>query len=428
MNILAIDVGSSSMRGILFSQGNAGPMYSVRTPWEERGGNWIEQKPSRLREGLETICRAAAGEVVDAVSLTAFRSAPTLVDGRGEALCPFIMWRDKRNAAICRELEPVCSDLGRRCGAPLNTVFTGTKLTWLRRNAPSLWAKAHKALVVPDFLLFQMTGEFLTDTTYGSRSLLMDIRTRRWDPELCARFEVEEEKLCPLIPPGSAAGRLTGEFARRTGLPAGIPVISAGGDQQCAALGNGILDAGSVLINSGTGAYILRAAEEPEPGTERMICSVAATPGQYILECVVPACGSVINAWLERNYGDAAPDYGQLNRQLQAGGDRRAREFLEIYGRIAGEIASAFQALPRQGREAARVYLSGGLSGSGVYNAALANALGRTLYRRRNTQSTAVGAYVSAAVALGEFSNSREALEAVHGRGGDAAYGPSSGN
>ena len=74
----------------------------------------------------------------------------------------------------------------------------------------------------------------------------MNIRTRQWDDRLLELFEVEREKLCDLAEPGSVVGALLPEFARQTGLPAGIPVVSGGGDQQCAALGHGVTRAGRV--------------------------------------------------------------------------------------------------------------------------------------------------------------------------------------
>lgn len=150
-----------------------------------------------------------------------------------------IMWLDKRNAEICGELAPMESEIFRVTGARLNTVFSGAKMTWLRRNEPELYRKSYKLMTIADYLAFLLTGQFKTDHTYGSRSLLMDIRTRQWDSEMLDLFQVEKEKLCQLIQPGSVMGCTTRTIREITGIPAGIPLISAGGDQQRAALGPG---------------------------------------------------------------------------------------------------------------------------------------------------------------------------------------------
>ena len=105
------------------------------------------------------------------------------------------------------------------------------------------------------------TGNWITDATYGSRSLLMNLKTREWDDELLGIFEVDREKLCDIAEPGSIVGTVTSEAAEKTGLPEGIPVISAGGDQQSAALGLGVLKEGTMEVSVGTGGYIIAASD-----------------------------------------------------------------------------------------------------------------------------------------------------------------------
>ena len=69
----------------------------------------------------------------------------------------------------------------------------------------------------------------------------MDLRRRQWSAELLELFGVDEKKLCALLPPSTIAGQITKDFAAKTGLPDQIPVVTCGRDQQCAALGQGVL-------------------------------------------------------------------------------------------------------------------------------------------------------------------------------------------
>ena len=87
-----------------------------------------------------------------------------------------------------------------------------------------------------------MTGRFVSDTTYASRTGLFDLRRGCWQSELLRLYEVEEDKLCELKEPGETAGYITEAYAGLSGLRAGIPVLHCGGDQQCAAIGHGILE------------------------------------------------------------------------------------------------------------------------------------------------------------------------------------------
>ena len=176
MNILAIDVGTTSMRGLLFREDGELLFSASRATPLLRAGAFVEQSPILLRSCLIEICRTIvenAGSTVDALSLTTFRSAPALMQENGEALCNFIMWQDTRNKEICEELRDICKDLPARCGAVLSTIHTATKLTWLCRNRPELYHRADRIAVVPDYLLHYITGEWITDYTYASRALLL---------------------------------------------------------------------------------------------------------------------------------------------------------------------------------------------------------------------------------------------------------------
>ena len=166
MNILVIDIGTTSIRGILFdARGEMLDSHSIFTPVKiDPNGQFVEQDPLVYRHALVNICKTIAAEhPVDAVSVTAFRSAPTMVDKEGNALCNFIMWQDTRNAAICKALSSENDFIYRHSGAKVNTVFTASKLTWLKRNAPEVYNKAYKAMIVPDYVVNFMTGEFATD-------------------------------------------------------------------------------------------------------------------------------------------------------------------------------------------------------------------------------------------------------------------------
>ncbi|MCI9120144.1 MAG: hypothetical protein HFG00_01270 [Oscillibacter sp.] len=448
MNCLALDMGTTSMRGILFdAAGTVLTSVSRRTPLCCRG-DWIEQSPQRLTDCLTDICKTVAQAYpVDAVSLTAFRSTPTLVDREGRPLCDFIMWQDTRNREICEELQPFSREIFRRSGAAVNTVFTGPKLTWIRRNRPELYGKAYKAVIAPDYLLWFMTGSLATDRTYGSRTLLMNLSTLEWDEELCRLFALDPEKLCPLIPQGSVTGRITRDFQRLTGIPAGVPVISAGGDQQCGALGLGVLDSRTAMVNSGTGSFILSLTDQPELENPAMICNVSAIPGKYTAEANVFASASALNWLAEQVFPEYGGDLERLNRlaegvppgangvfclpHFQGCGTRdwnpdaraafcglslrntKADLARALYEGLAAEIAKSLAVLPACCQDAETVYLSGGLSNSGVFNRILCGMLNRPLVRYQDPQATAIGAFASAAVTLGWRPGYEEAVRAA---------------
>ncbi|NLD59601.1 MAG: hypothetical protein GX647_08110 [Clostridiales bacterium] len=457
MNILTLDIGTTSMRGMLFGPGGQVlGMESVKTPLLiDKSEGRMEQRPEVYEEGLLAICRSIASrDRVGAISVTAFRSAPTLVDRDGRALRNFIMWQDTRNSDICQRFRHADALVYNTCGASVNTVFTVTKLIWMKENEPELYDRAYKAMIVPDYVIHRMTGEFATDRTYGSRTLLMDIRTLSWSREMCDLFGIGEEKLCELRDQGAVVGRVNRAFSEMTGIAEGTPVVSAGGDQQLGALGLGVMDGRTIEVNSGTGSFVISLTDRPYLENPSVICNVAAIQGMYTQEMNVIASASALD-WLIREYfpeywgehpdypavdsiaektppgangllvvphfqGCGSRDWNPEARAHFAGfslGTRRSDMVRALYEGIAAEIAKSIDMLPETCREATSIAVAGGLSRSQIYNRILCDMTGRTLVRHRNAQATAVGAFVSAAVALGLYPDCRSALEAA--RAGD---------
>jgi len=451
MNILVIDIGTTSIRGILFDP--AGEMvasHGIFTPVKiEKNGQFVEQDPMVYNHAMASICKTIAQDhPVDAVSVTAFRSAPTLVDREGRALCNFIMWQDTRNAAICRGLSEENGFIYRHSGAKVNTVFTASKITWLKQNAPEIYNRAYKAMIVPDYVVNFMTGEFATDYTYGSRTHVMDIHSLEWSQDLCRLFDIDMDKLCELRSQGSVIGYVNAAFSKLTGIREGVPVISAGGDQQCGALGLGVLDSSTIEVNSGTGSFVISLVDDPYLENMNVICNVAAVPGKYTQEMNIIASASALN-WLIREffpeYWGEQPDFEKINRIAEdtpvganglfavphfqgcgsrdwnpesraqfygfSLGTRRSDMVRALYEGIAAEISKSIDVLPEICRSASSIAVAGGLSKSGAYNQILSDMTGRSLVREQNAQATAYGAYISAAVALGVFADHAAALK-----------------
>ena len=321
MNILVIDVGTSSMRGILFTQDGETltqrqQLYQVT--YGEKG--WVWQDASDWENALYGIIREITAETeekgwrVDAIAITSQRSSVIPVDREFKPLCPAIMWQDKRTGDICDSLRDKNDKVFSLCGSRVNPVFSASKMTWIRRELPEVYSKTRTFMVIPDYLIFCMTGEVCTDYTYGSRSLLMNIRKRQWDPELLELFEVDEEKLCRLIEPGSICGYTSGTFRERTGCPEGVPVITAGGDQQCGAIGQGVVKEGILSVTAGTGGFLVAALNEVPSNLEQdVICNVSSVKGQYILESSVLTCCSAFD-WFKREF------YGNCYKALKEDG------------------------------------------------------------------------------------------------------------
>lgn len=466
MNILSLDVGTTSMRGVLFDEsGKVIASRCITIPLVIKDQK-IEQIPSCFSDGITKICKDIRSEFeVDALSITAFRSALCLVDRNGNPLCNFIMWQDTRNKSLCEKFEGEREFVYKKSGTAINTVYTATKLLWLKINEPELYSKAYKAMVVPDFLINFITGEFVTDRTYGSRTHLMNINTLEWDTDLIGLFSIDSRLLCTLIDQGTVAGYVQKSFSETTGISLGTPVVSAGGDQQCGALGLGVMDESSLEINSGTGSFVISLVSSPYLENSSAICNVSAIRGKYILESNILSSASALNWMIGEffpEYGGSNPDFEAIDRivemvpvganglyclpHFQGCGTRdwnplskagfwgftlsstRNDIARSIYEGIADEIAKSVEELPAGCRNASRVYVAGGLSKSRIYNQILCEMLDREIYQYYDIQASAIGAFISAAVHFGLYPDYSSAFKAARHTSDGRLYKPNKKN
>jgi glycerol kinase len=329
--ILTIDIGTSSMRAILYDeQGRAGPSDQRANPPQYHGDGRVEQDPRTWLLLLGQLARSAAEEAkrrslhIACIALTSPRSSVIPVDAAGSAFHPAIMWQDVRTVSLASELASHDALVRSRTGSRISPVMSAIKMLWLRRERPELFSRTFKMLGVHDFALHALTGRFVTDPSVASRTNLLDLETRQWDSELAGIFGVDLARLSELVPPGSVVGGLRADFARDSGLASGTPVVSAGGDQQCAALGLGLFSGDRAVSNNGTGSYLLGHLSAPWVDPEaRTTCSVSALPGAYIVEAALPTSGTLYRWFKENLWNGPSPiedPFGAMNDEAEAAG------------------------------------------------------------------------------------------------------------
>ena len=447
MNVLILDVGTSSMRGTLMDErGRALAQKQIKYQPEFQPGGRVEQDADQWRRALLAIA-AELGKRggIAAIGLTAQRSSLIPVDEQGTPLRRAVMWQDTRNAEIADRLSAHNDRVFAATGSRVNTVYSGTKMAWLRQAEPETYAAADKLAVVADYLVGVMTGRVRTDATYGSRSLLMDLRTRQWDSELLALFGVEREKLCEIVAPGGVIGTTCAAFAAETGLPPGLPVVSCGGDQQCGALGQGVLRDGDLSVNLGTGAYLIAASRGvPEGLKQDVVCNASAVPGEYILESNLLSCCCALDWFMAQFCPDLSYDAlnGVLDRTVPGAGgvlclpDFQGRSMPDWNSRARGVFSGLSLSSTREdclrallegicyeisahiGCMSAYVpveHLScaGGLTRCGGFVQLLSDVTGRAVTVRPDAEATTLGAWMSTVCALGLYSDLSLTWEAV---------------
>lgn len=436
-----IDTGSSSMRGILFDlQGET--LASVQRKYSMNiGADGSALMDAAVFTGcLVDICTAIAREAretgceIRAVSLDSQRSSVLAVDRDIRPLHPILMWYDKRCAPICsgfsREMLKQIYDA---CGMRLTPVSSAPKMLWLKRNLPEIYEGAYKLVGIHDYLLYRLCGNLVTDATCACRSALMDIRSLEWSDALLSLFEIHRDKLCPILRPGSVAGEVTEAFSAMTGLPR-VPVISAGGDQQCCLAGQG-LEEDTVSVNSGSASYLSIPVSAP-CFDDSMEVNLSAYYGDrpWVLEASNMGSGTLYQ-WFNREFYRQGTDMEEINREvaqeppgcdglicfadfagrgcphtdpdargmflgvgLQHGRGAFARAILEG---ICFDLDGCVEHLRFTGAPAKRIRSTGGLTRFGTFNQMLSDITGMEVTVSAQSETTAVGALRIGLRALG---------------------------
>ncbi len=254
----------------------------------------IYPRPGEVEHDPEAIWASVTGALGDALlgidtgriaalGITNQRETTLLWEREGgRPVANAIVWQDRRTAPFCAALKAAGHEpaVRERTGLVLDPYFSATKLRWLLDNVSGLRARAEAGEIafgtVDSFLIWRLTGgrTHATDVTNASRTLLCDLRTRRFSDELCALFGVPPA-LLPEVRP--SAGKL-GETRGVPGLPDGIPITGVAGDQQAALYGQDCTEPGDAKCTFGTGAFLLmNVGKEPRASTHGLLTTVAWT-------------------------------------------------------------------------------------------------------------------------------------------------------
>ncbi len=270
--VIGCDIGSQGLKVVLLSLdgellGEAGAAYDVDYPrptWAEQPAQaWLDALPRAIRQ-----LRAATGfapEQVRALGLDAQVDGVVAINAAGQPLRPAIIWMDRRAVSQC-ETAAQATDLPalfRRSGLNLDASHVAPKIRWLAENEPALYEATQYFLLPGSYVAHHLTGELGVDFANASSTLLLDVTTRAWSPELCQLFSIPPERLAPLRPATDVLGGLRASLAEALGLPAGLPVTVGTGDEHAACVGAGVVRAGLVCDIAGTAEPVCASAVQP---------------------------------------------------------------------------------------------------------------------------------------------------------------------
>ncbi len=270
--LLGIDVGTGGTRAIVI--GKDGTVISSASTdhaaIQSEHFGWAEQDPAdwwhaAQRAIQDVLATLGASDAIEAIALTGQMHGCVMLDEDGAILRPALIWCDQRTQPECDWLmETVGFErLIELVANPALPNFTLTKLLWVKRHQPEIFARIAHVLCPKDYVRYRLTGVFAMDVHEASGTLLLDVKRRQWSAELAEIAGIPVHWLPKLYESAEICAHISPEGAAATGLRAGLPVAAGAGDQGAGAVGMGILAPGSVSATIGTSGVVFAATSEP---------------------------------------------------------------------------------------------------------------------------------------------------------------------
>ena len=440
--ILALDSGTTSCRAIAFDRrGTVCAVAQAPLGASHPRLGWVEQSAldiCRVQIGAarEAIAQAGGPQRFAAIGIANQRETAVIWDRSSlEPIGPAIVWQCRRTADAVAAIPPDRrAAIQARTGLIPDAYFSGPKFAWLLDRVPDARRRADAgelaAGTVDSWLIARLTDDradgaaHVTDSTNASRTMLWNLQTGQWDPELADWQRMPLQLLPQVRPTASQFG-----IAAAEQLGAEIPIVAAVGDQQASLAALGSREQGAAVATYGTGAFVL--APAPAERSDDLLVTAAADGG-LALEGGVFTAGAAVD-WACNSLG-LAPDAARLcelaarvpdsagavfspalsglgaphwnpgaraslsGLSLAATREHLARAVLEG---IAGRVREIVEAMRRDGARIELLRAAGGLARSDAFLQIQADALGIPVERPAQVEATAYGAALLAAQAAG---------------------------
>ena len=306
---LSIDQGTTSTRCILFNEnGEIKLSHQVEIKQYFPDSNSVEHDGKEIIKTVEECIKAVVKNIdtnsIKSVGLTNQRETTIAWSkSTGEPFHNAIVWQDTRTQDICNELlaNKKLKNHFEKTGLPVATYFSLSKILWLIRNVPSIKNGLDDDVcfgTIDSWIIYNLTGKFLTDVTNASRTLMFDIYDLDWSQGILKELGIPIDSLPKVMPSLSNFGDINK-------IIPGVPITAVLGDQQAALFGQNCTTKGDVKNTYGTGCFALtNTGEEIIKSSHGLLTTIAyqveGNKPLYALEGSVPIAGAAVQ-WLRDN-------------------------------------------------------------------------------------------------------------------------------
>ena len=328
---LGIDVGTSGTKTLLMDQSGAVLAEAeAQYPLHQPKPGWTEQDPEDWWNATVKTVRAVVRKAklkpaaIRAIGLSGQMHGSVFLDKNDKVIRPALLWNDQRTAAECDEITAAAG--GRRSlikmvANPALTGFQAPKILWLRNREKRNFDRLAKVLLPKDDIRRRLIGDYVTEVSDASGTLLLDVVRRKWSKRLLGKLELDADLLPRVVESSEVTGTLTSEAAKRLGLTTECKVVGGAGDCAAGAVGNGVVKRGILSTSIGTSGVMFVHSDQPQyDAAGRLHTFCHAVDGKWHMMGVNLTSGGSLQWWVDSVIAAGASDKKRYNLATKEAG------------------------------------------------------------------------------------------------------------
>ena len=448
MNFMGIDIGTTSVKTAVFDEKLEQKISLTADYTLDAHGDIVEFDGEKYWEIVKGEIEKVKRELtVDALAVDTQCETLILTDENGTPVRPAIVWLDNRAVEEAKIIE---EHFGHKrvyevTGQPeITATWPAAKLLWVKRHEPEIFAKTKRVFLLEDYILFKMTGKFISEKTLQSSTIYFDIHTADYWQEMLDFIGLDRDMLPTLLP-----------SAEEVGVYDGMKVVTGAIDQIAGAVGAGVVKSGTVSVMTGTTMVIFMPSETvPEYDEKSIVPCHYNYDGKYCLLSWTPTAGMALKwfknalcesfsfreldmlakdiapgsdgvTFLPYLCGSTMPKYNPAARGSFTGlttEHTRGHFVRAVMESVACMLRSNLEYL---GLDVDEIRAMGGGATSPLWCQMKADMTGKKLVTLENKETACLGSAILAAVGVGAFASVEDAAKLIRL---DRVYAPTGAN
>ena len=450
MYFIGIDLGTSAVKMLLMRDdgkivNSVTKSYPISFPYT----GWSEQNPEdwlrETKKGLIELMAEYPKEELVGISFGGQMHGLVVLDENDRVIRPAILWNDGRSS---EETEFLNNSVGRKVLSErtANIAFAGftlPKILWMKKHEPDLFSKIRRIMLPKDYLIYMLSGEFCTDFSDASGTLLLDVKNRTWSKEMLELCNLNINQLPKLCESYEQVGTLRKEVAEELDFKPTVKIIAGAGDNAAAAIGTGTIGEGRCNISLGTSGTIFISSTHFKVDSFNALHSFAHADGNFhLMGCMLSAASA--NQWWCKNIlgtthydeeqaniqklgennvyflpylmGERSPHNNPFARAMFVGMslDTNREDMVQsVLEGVAFGLRDSFEIARELGIKVNRTKICGGGAKSLLWCKIIANVMNVTVEIPEQDEGPALGAAILAAVGSGFYQNLESAVSRI---------------